>query len=132
MIGRNIRKYRKAAGMTQQELAKHVGFSSKHLSRVECGRSLISLPLLLSTAEYLRVEPYKLLISDADRDIFLKTPFGNAEENETFLYLKEQAEHFLSSLLPSLQNLHGGNSASSQKTAVPGDSASSQYENENS
>jgi len=131
MIGKNIRKYRKAAGMTQQELAKHVGFSSKHLSRVECGRSLISLPLLLSTAEYLCIEPYKLLVSDADRNISLKSPLGNAEENEAFLYLKEQTEHFLSSLLPSLQNLHR-ESASSQKAAASSDSAASQHEHENS
>jgi transcriptional regulator with XRE-family HTH domain len=42
ILGSNIKKYRKEAGMTQEELAEKAGISSKHLSRIEIGNTFPS------------------------------------------------------------------------------------------
>lgn len=47
---------RHAAGMTQQELANEVGVTRKHISAIECGKVLPSVPFSLRICEVLGLD----------------------------------------------------------------------------
>lgn len=61
IIGRNIRKYRKAIGMTQIQLAEQVKMEKETISRIELGKYNVSLKGLERFAEALHVPPLELL-----------------------------------------------------------------------
>ena len=42
-IGQRIRKFRKACGLSQEELAEKVGISTTHMSHIETGNTKLSL-----------------------------------------------------------------------------------------
>ena len=54
-IGRNIRVYRKAKKMTQQQLAERLGCSVEHLSHIENGSRRIKFEALVLICEILQV-----------------------------------------------------------------------------
>ena len=64
-IGRQIRKYRKARGLTQEELAGAVDISPTHMSHIETAGTKLSLPVLLDLADSLQVPPGSLIRDDA-------------------------------------------------------------------
>lgn len=59
-IGLNILYYRKACGMTQQELAERLHYSKNHVQQVETACAVPSVALLLDVAETLGIPPHKL------------------------------------------------------------------------
>ena len=63
-IGLNIAFYRKLKGLTQMQLAEQVGISRTHMSNIEAPAMVttMSIDVLLSIAEALEIEPYKLLV----------------------------------------------------------------------
>ena len=66
-IGRRIAFIRRARGLTTRELARRVGVSQVHISRLEAGRQAPRSETLIRLAEALRVEPYELLLpADAE------------------------------------------------------------------
>ena len=54
-IGEKIRKYRKAKGLSQEQLAEMVGISVTHMSHIETGNTKLSLPVLVDLARSLEV-----------------------------------------------------------------------------
>lgn len=60
-IGQRIRKYRKAVGMSQEELASAVGISTTHMSHIETGNTKLSLQVLVAIAEALNVSTDSLI-----------------------------------------------------------------------
>lgn len=60
-IGQRIRKYRKAHGLSQEQLAERVGISVTHMSHIETGNTKLSLPVLMELAETLQVQTDDLL-----------------------------------------------------------------------
>lgn len=62
-IGLNIAFYRKMKGLTQLEPAEKVGISRTHMSNIEAPNmeTSPSLETLLDIADFLGVEPVKLL-----------------------------------------------------------------------
>lgn len=62
-IGQRIRKYRKAHGFSQEELAERVNISTPHMSHIETGNTKLSLSVLVSLSEALEVDTDKLLFS---------------------------------------------------------------------
>lgn len=60
-IGQRIRKYRKALGYSQEELAEKVDISLPHMSHIETGNTKLSLPVLVTIAEVLQVSTDSLL-----------------------------------------------------------------------
>lgn len=50
-IGSNIKVCRIRKNLKQAQLAEIVGVSSQHISHIECGRTTVSLPLLISIAQ---------------------------------------------------------------------------------
>ncbi len=65
VIGQKIRKFRKAAGLSQEELAELVGISSTHMSHIETGNTKLSLSVLVLIAEKLSVRTDDLLFEKA-------------------------------------------------------------------
>lgn len=55
-IGSNIKVCRIRKNLKQAQLAEIVGVSSQHISHIECGRTTVSLPLLISIAQALSVD----------------------------------------------------------------------------
>lgn len=60
-IGQKIRKFRKAKGMSQEQLAEAVNISVTHLSHIETGNTKLSLPVLVDLARVLEVQTDDLL-----------------------------------------------------------------------
>lgn len=64
-IGQQIRKIRKAHGLSQEELAERVNISTTHMSHIETGNTKLSLPVLVDIATVLEVRTDDLLNSNA-------------------------------------------------------------------
>ena len=60
-IGQQIRNYRKAHGLSQEQLAELVGISVPHMSHIETGNTKLSLPVFVSLANALGVQTDDLL-----------------------------------------------------------------------
>ncbi len=54
-LGRNIFKYRKQKGYSQNELAEMLDISREHLAKIETAKRCISLGLLIDIAEKLDI-----------------------------------------------------------------------------
>ena len=75
-IGRNVKHYRLQKELKQIQLAEKVHVTEQHISHIECGRTKLSLPLLVSLSEALSVD-VRLLLGMKDR-----TPELDAELSE--------------------------------------------------
>lgn len=60
-IGQKIRKYRKAKGLSQEELAEKIGISVTHMSHIETGNTKLSLPVFIDLANVLEVQADDLI-----------------------------------------------------------------------
>lgn len=63
-IGQKIRKYRKARGLSQEELAERVGISVTHMSHIETGNTKLSLQVLVDIARSLEVQTDDLVFEN--------------------------------------------------------------------
>ena len=61
VVGRNIRRLRKAKGLTQEALAQEAGMAARYLAGVERGEENPSLRFLVKIAAALGTEPAMLL-----------------------------------------------------------------------
>ena len=62
-IGARIKYYRQLAELSQSELAENVGISAQYLSRIERGKQMPSVQVLMLIAQKLKIE-VALLISN--------------------------------------------------------------------
>lgn len=60
-IGQRIRKYRKAHGMSQEQLAERIGISVTHMSHIETGNTKLSLPVFVEISQALGIHTDDLL-----------------------------------------------------------------------
>ena len=60
-IGQRIRKYRKANGLSQEQLAEKIGISITHMSHIETGNTKLSLQVLVDITNALDVRSDDLL-----------------------------------------------------------------------
>jgi transcriptional regulator with XRE-family HTH domain len=60
-IGRNVKRFRRARGWTQQSLADRVSTSRIYVAQIEAARKEVSLEMLARLARALRVKPGALL-----------------------------------------------------------------------
>lgn len=67
-IGRRIRRYRKACGLSQEALAERAGISVTHMSHIETGSTKLSLPVLVGISEALPVGTDALLADEPKPD----------------------------------------------------------------
>lgn len=54
-LGRNIFKFRKAKGLSQNQLAEALDISREHLAKIETAKRCVSLGLLIDIAEQLDI-----------------------------------------------------------------------------
>ena len=67
LIGRNVKRLRKQAGLTQQELAEELGYSnSGPISQIELGKRPISKKSILKLADLLGVHIAEIMTFDSD------------------------------------------------------------------
>lgn len=59
LLGQNIRKYRKAKNLTQEQLAELVGIGTANISYIENGKFSPSVETLEKLSEVLGVYPYE-------------------------------------------------------------------------
>jgi len=64
LVGRNAARLRKAAGLTQEQLAERSGFSQQYISRLEQGRRNPTVVTLYELAEALGVSHVELVRPD--------------------------------------------------------------------
>ncbi len=55
LLGRNIAKYRKNLGYSQNKFVEIINISREHLAKIETGRRRLSLKLLFKIADSLNV-----------------------------------------------------------------------------
>ena len=77
-IGQRIRRFRRAQGLSQEQLAEQTGISVTHMSHIETGNTKLSLPVFLALAEALGVGTDELL-----RDL----PAGRADALEELAWV---------------------------------------------
>lgn len=65
-IGQRIRHYRKAKGLSQEELACASDISVTHMSHIETGNTKLSLPVLVKIAKTLNVQTDALLYDSVE------------------------------------------------------------------
>lgn len=63
---RNVRKYRKARNLTQEQLSEKLEISQKHLSIIETGTQFASASLIGRISEVLEVSPGDLFGGSSD------------------------------------------------------------------
>ena len=66
LFGQNVKKYRKLAGLTQEQLSERLGVSQKHLSIIETGTQFASASLIGRISEVLEVSPGDLFGGSSD------------------------------------------------------------------
>ena len=70
-LSANIKKHRETHGLTQEKLAEKAGLSANMVNDIEGCRTWISDKTLLSLAEALKVETYRLFVplTTADNEV---------------------------------------------------------------
>lgn len=64
-LGKNIRKYRKYAGLRQADLAEATGYSDSYIGQLENSRTTPSLEAVVAIAKVLNVSIDRLLVKDS-------------------------------------------------------------------
>jgi len=64
ILGRNLKRYRKKARLSQEELSEKVDISIRHLSKIERGLSFVSADLLEKLSENLNVSAARLFCNE--------------------------------------------------------------------
>lgn len=62
VFGKNLKKYRTASGLSQEDFADKCGMHRTYISAIECFRRSISLENIQRIADALGIETYKLFI----------------------------------------------------------------------
>ena len=64
LVGRNVRRLRLAAGMTQEQYAERSGFSQQYISDLERGRRNPTIVSLFELAQALGASPRDLITEE--------------------------------------------------------------------
>ena len=88
-FGSNVYKYRKAAGLTQEELAQRLGYKNKaSIGKIENGNSEVLVSMALRIARELNVDIMLLLRKDElPSDDFV--PYLNRASEDTLRYVRK-------------------------------------------
>ncbi len=93
-FGNNVKKYRKAAGYSQETFAEAIEIGTTSLSLIETGKGFVTARTLAKIAEVLNVDVFKLFIAknDENLDLFYQNILRKVEkyknDNEKLLLLE--------------------------------------------
>jgi transcriptional regulator with XRE-family HTH domain len=119
-LGKLLREWRAARGMSQLDLALRAGFSARHLSFIETGRSQPSRQALLVIAETLDVplrERNRLLEAGGYAHVYPQTPLAADEMRHVrgvLQFLLDRHEPYGAVVLDRYSNLLMSNAASTR------------------
>src|SRR5262245_47709019 len=119
-IGPLLREWRTARGMSQFELAMRAGFSTRHVSFIETGRTQPSRQAVLDLAEALEVplrERNQLLEAGGYAHVYRQTPLASDEMSHVrgvLQFILERHDPYAAILLDRYSNCLMGNFASGQ------------------
>ena len=123
-VGHLLREWRATRGMSQLDLAMHAGFSARHVSFIETGRTQPSRQALLVLAETLEVplrERNRLLEAGGYAHIYRQTPLA-AEEmahiRGVLQFILDRHKPYAAVVLDRYSNCLMGNGASEQLVAA--------------
>jgi transcriptional regulator with XRE-family HTH domain len=123
-VGVLLREWRAARGMSQLDLAMHAGFSARHVSFIETGRTQPSRQALLVLAETLEVplrERNRLLEAGGYAHVYRQTPLA-AEEmahvRSVLQFILDRHKPYAAVVLDRYANCLMGNGASEQLVAA--------------
>lgn len=80
VVGREIRQYRRSAGMTQKQIAAMIGVTGAQLHRYETGATRITASRLIAIANALGVRPDTLLASATQPEPAMPAPSHSGDE----------------------------------------------------
>ena len=87
-IGKNIKKIRKAAKLTQAELADRIGYARAYLGNVETERDTPSINILQKIAEALNTPIKKFFEEEMSDPLETRLDLNSKEENLIKIYRK--------------------------------------------
>lgn len=64
VFGTNLKKYRKAQGLSQEAFAEKCGLHRTYISAIECYRRSIALENIQRIADALKIDTYKLFLEE--------------------------------------------------------------------
>ena len=64
IFSKNVRKYRRNLGLSQEAFADAAGLHRTYISAIECGRRSIALDNVQKIANALNIETYLLFVED--------------------------------------------------------------------
>lgn len=128
-VGHLLRKWRAARGISQLDLAMHAGFSARHVSFIETGRTQPSRHALLVLAETLEIplrDRNRLLEAGGFAHVYRQTPLA-AEEmghiRSVLQYILDRHKPYAAVVLDRYSNCLMGNGASAQLLAAVADAS---------
>jgi len=123
-VGDLLRQWRAARGMSQLDLAMHSGFSARHVSFIETGRTHPSRQALLVLAETLAVplrERNRLLEAGGYAQMYRETPFAAKEMGHmrgVLQYILDRHKPYAAIVLDRYSNCMMGNGESERLVAA--------------
>src|ERR1700752_4383656 len=122
-VGHLLREWRTARGMSQLDLAMHAGFSARHVSFIETGRTQPSRQALLILAESLEVplrERNRLLEAGGYAHVYRQTPLAAGEMTHirsVVQFILDRHKPYAAVVLDRYANCLMGNGASDRLIA---------------
>jgi len=119
-LGRILRQWRAARGLSQLDLALRAGFSSRHVSFIETGRAQPSREALLVLAETLEIplrERNRLLEAGGYAHVYRRTPLAAQEMRHVrgvLQFILDRHEPYGAVVLDRYSNLLMSNAAASR------------------
>ncbi len=81
VLGKNIRKYRRAADFTQEQLADMIGYTGSHVGSIENATGIPSLEMLFRIANALHITLDQICYGSVDNpDGYLMSEFNRLTE----------------------------------------------------
>ena len=68
VFGSNVKRYRQAAGLSQEAFAEKCGMHRTYISAIECFRRSISLENIQRISDALGIETYQLFMEQISND----------------------------------------------------------------
>lgn len=62
LFGKNVKKYRKAKGLSQERLAEMLGVTPEAVSKIETGKRFVTSDTLTKIVNALEIEPHELFL----------------------------------------------------------------------
>lgn len=98
----NLKRLRKAAGLTQEQLAEELKMSQKHIGALEQGTKFPSVGMLQSFIDYFKIYPHELFIEpDLQNkivDIEAYKAFGNNIKDDIEKSVQLRIEEYIKTI----------------------------------